>query len=162
MTLKIATWNMAHKPRGWDYIAKLGTQYGVDVALLQEVIPPSPEGADAPWRFIPAADRRDDWRISAPSPRKWTSAIVCMNTQLGFEPIPVVPLDDPRRAKGGQLVGASRPGSFAVAAVTAPTGATAVLVSAYGLMDGLAQGSVSCLGVSRSEWSDRRRADAAL
>jgi hypothetical protein len=139
MILRIATWNMDHWKRmkadpsgqgqrnAWTYLQGLG----VDVALVQEAVPP-PFTDPATWqvRSHPAPDQPDAWYIH-PRYRRWGSAAVLYNPALEFEPIATTPLGRDNYRQGLWI---SHPGTWAGIKPCLP-GQELILISAYGLMD---------------------------
>lgn len=48
-TLSVLTWNMNQRPEAWQRLAQLRDKFGVQVALVQEAVPPPGAG----WRVHP-------------------------------------------------------------------------------------------------------------
>lgn len=140
MRLRVATWNMDHWKRmrddptgqsqrdAWAYLQGLN----VDVALVQEAVPP-PFVDPATWavRSHPAPEQPDAWFIH-PRYRRWGSAVVVFNPSLEFEPIETTVLNSGRHHRGLWI---SHPGTWAGVRIVRPDQPAIVLVSAYGLMD---------------------------
>jgi hypothetical protein len=138
--LRIATWNMDHWKRmrddpsgksqrdAWAYLQGLG----VDVALVQEAVPP-PLVDPATWnvRSHPAPDQPDAWFIH-PRYRRWGSAVVVVNPALEFEPIEATPLGKEQYRRGLWI---SHPGTWASVTLKMAEQTDIVLISAYGLID---------------------------
>lgn len=91
--MRIATWNLnaatsphrkrfdnrsAHARAAWDELGSLN----LDVALLQEAVPPPGDLGRPPTATLPAGTDREDWR-SLPGPaRWWCSAVAAWGTEL--------------------------------------------------------------------------------
>ena len=121
---RIATWNMNHwqqpperRASGWDW---LGERSGVDVALLQETVPP-PSIARERVVYHEIAGRRP-----------WGSAVVALGPGIEIEEIWSVSGGSRFRHR----VTSTHPGSVAVARVRVPGIAPITVVSLYNLLDG--------------------------
>ena len=125
-TMKIISWNMAHRHEPWRHLLNLNLD--VDLALLQEAGEPPPDVAkrigdnpaievdSAPWETMIVGCR--------PSFR---TAIVKLSDRIEVDWIETKSLDT---AGTGELV-ASWPGTLAVASVTPPSGEPVIAVSMY-------------------------------
>jgi hypothetical protein len=113
----------------WAYLQGLG----VDVALVQEAVPP-PFLDPATWnvRSHPAPDQPDAWFIH-PRYRRWGSAVVVVNPALEFEPIESTPLGRDQYRRGLWI---SHPGTWAGIKLLPADAPPITLVSAYGMWDG--------------------------
>jgi hypothetical protein len=130
-TISVATWNMHQQASAWDYLGRLRDEHGVQVALVQEAVPPAGSG---PWAAItPHPEDKSLWRISVPPDskrRNYASAVVLLDSGLSFHPEPATPL---AAARYDQFA-ASHPGQFAVAKVGLPgLSQPLALVSLYGV-----------------------------
>jgi hypothetical protein len=126
--LRVGTWNLNRQARCWDELPSLVDRERLQVVLVQEAVRPA---------TIP-----DEWRI-APSTPEWTTlgrkpefttAVVCTDPELGFEPVPMSTLHE------GLLhytFGTSQPGTYTVAEVRPRTADPLLVVSTYGLFEGL-------------------------
>jgi hypothetical protein len=128
-TLSVVTWNMNQRPGSWEHLARLRDKYGVQVALVQEAVPPVMAG----WLVHPAAETPDAWRVVAHSnrERKFASAVVLLDKALTMAAVEPQALG---QAEYGQFA-VSHPGQFAVAEIGLPSGAKATMVSLYGVWD---------------------------
>src|SRR5687768_585110 len=112
----------------WAYLAGLG----VDVALVQEAVPPPfVDPTTWPVRSHPAPDQPDAWFIH-PRYRRWGSAVVVFNPALEFEPIESTPLGSGRERRGLWI---SHPGTWAGIKLLRPDQPPVVLISAYSVWD---------------------------
>ncbi len=140
MALRIATWNMDHWKRmrddpsgqaqrdAWAYLTSLN----VDVALVQEAVPPPfVDPSSWPVRSHPAPDRPDEWFMH-PRYRRWGSAVVVFNPQLEFEPVESAQLNGFRLPTA---LWVSHPGSWSAIKITKADQPPITLVSAYGAWD---------------------------
>ena len=129
--LTVATWNLHQEQRAWHYLDRRRDDHGVQLAMVQEAVPPvEPER----WLCVtPDPLDRGLWRISVPpgvGRREYTSAIVLLDERLSLTPQPATPLAE----AGYDSFAASHPGQFAVASVQHPDAAQeVVLISLYGL-----------------------------
>ena len=128
-TLSVLTWNMNQRPEAWQRLAQLRDKFGVQVALVQEAVPPPRAG----WRVHPAAETPGAWRVLAHADRKrqFASAVVLLDEALTMTPLEPQSLG---QAEYGQFA-VSHPGQFAVAEVGLPGAASVTLVSLYGVWD---------------------------
>lgn len=112
----------------WAYLKGLG----VDIALVQEAAPP-PYADPALWavRSHPAPDRPDEW-FTHPRYRRWGTAAVVLNQELGFEPIESTPLNSDRHRVG---LWVSHPGTWSGIRVLRPELPPINLISVYAAWD---------------------------
>jgi endonuclease/exonuclease/phosphatase family metal-dependent hydrolase len=123
-TFRLATWNMNHwqtpverRAEAWEW---LGSGGGLDVALLQETVPPASL----------ARERVVYHEIAGRRP--WGSAIVAFGDRIEVEEIWSVSGGSRYRHR----VATTHPGSVAVARVHVPGIAPITAVSVYNLLDG--------------------------
>lgn len=128
-TITVCNWNMQHNPAAWNRLDELGRTHGVQVALLQEAVPPS--GGD--WRTFPSVGDSDKWVISAPAGRRrnFASAVVVLDRALAARPVLPTALG---AAEYGKFA-VSHPGQFSVAEVDTHSGQTITVISLYGIWD---------------------------
>jgi endonuclease/exonuclease/phosphatase family metal-dependent hydrolase len=127
--ITVATWNMNHQVKSWTHLDQLREQHGVQVALLQEAVPPSDSGR---WPGITPDPIAPGWSIrgSKDMKYKWSSAIALLDDQLSFTPVLPTPLAE----ADYKTFAASHPGQFAVARVRLPEASEElVLISLYGV-----------------------------
>ena len=124
-TLRLATWNMNHwqtppqrRAEAWSW---LENRSGLDVALLQETVPPATFGRD-----------RVVYHEIAGRGRAWGSAVVALGEGIEVEEIWSVGGGSHYRYRPA----ATYPGSVAVARVYVPGIAPITAVSVYNLLDG--------------------------
>lgn len=121
--VRIVSWNIGRRTEAWHFLL----QDRVDLALLQEAVPPP---AELDGRFF-----LDAWPWETPSlgsSRPWRTAVVGCSDRVRLTPRPTVPLD---RAQGDEL-GVSRPGTIALADVELISGNEVLAVaSLYGLWE---------------------------
>ena len=132
--LRVATWNLNHwrqpllpvdtRRGAWSHLAE---GIGVQVALVQEAVPPT----DMP------RDRAVYGEIAGH--RNWGSAVVALDPAVGIEPIRSVRTPWSSRR---HLLDRSHPGSTAVARVTLPGIQPITFGSIYGVLDGSALASM--------------------
>jgi endonuclease/exonuclease/phosphatase family metal-dependent hydrolase len=132
--LRVATWNLNHwrqpllpvdtRRGAW---AHLSGRIGVQVALVQEAVPPS--------------DRSRERAVygELAGHRNWGSAVVALDPAATIEPIRSVRNPWSRRR---YLLDTAHPGSTAVARVTLPGIQPITFVSAYGVFEGSALSSM--------------------
>ncbi len=131
--LTIASWNTNQNGDVWTHLPTLaGDGRSVDVALLQEAMPPPESARVGLCSTSPAYDDPRSWRIRGTHRRPWCSAIACYDPSIKFEPRVPVPL---WLSEEGDPLVASHPGTFSVAVVTLSSGVRVVLVSLYALWD---------------------------
>ncbi len=122
--MKIISWNIAHSHDPWRCLLKSDA----DIALLQEATKPpsdvSPhiEVDNSPWVTVDGG-----------SQNKWRTAVVKLSKNVGVEWIEAKSLSE---AKVGDF-GVSQPGTLSAASVTPADGETLVVVSMYGLWEGV-------------------------
>jgi endonuclease/exonuclease/phosphatase family metal-dependent hydrolase len=132
--MRIATWNMNHCMRSTDSQAAawryLRDELNVDVALVQEAVPP----ADTHSVYRPIDERHPRYR--------WGSAIVALNPKVTLRARPRVALSECYLTPAaGEQVPDSHPGSSAVADIVDGSGAVKLtVVSVYGLWEMMADG----------------------
>jgi hypothetical protein len=137
--LTVASWNINQNPDAWAHLGTLaGGGKSVDVALLQEAVPPV--SGEVPTRYVacPTIGDPRGWRIRGTHRRPWCSAVVCMDAPINFEPRPAVPL---WFGEEGDTLLASHPGAFNVGVVNCSDGKRVVLISLYAIWD--RQGSLT-------------------
>ena len=130
MPLRVATWNLNHwrqrllpldtRRGAWEHLAG---PMGVQVALVQEAVPP----ADLP------RDRHVFGELAGH--RAWGSGVVALDPAVTVEPIRSARMPWSRRH---HLLDAAHPGATAVARVTVAGLQPITLVSVYGVMEGSA------------------------
>lgn len=123
-TLRLATWNMNHwqtpaqrRAEAWEWLA---SGSGLDVALLQETVPPA----------TLARDRVVYHEIAGRRP--WGSAVIALGEGIEIEEIWSVSGGSRYRHR----LATTHPGSVAVARVHVPGIAPFTAVSVYNLLDG--------------------------
>jgi len=119
--LRLVTWNINRQPEAWRTLLA----GGVDIALLQEAVPPP---ADVANRV--ELDLAPPWRTAGKgSHRPWRAAIARVSEAVSITPRRCAPPDE----TGPDDLMVSRPGTLAVADVTvAATGETITVASVYG------------------------------
>ena len=132
--LRVATWNLNHwqqpllptdtRREAWGHLAEA---MGVQVALVQEAVPP----AESPRTRAVYAEIGGH--------RNWGSAVVALDPSIDIEPIRSVRSVWSKRRF---ILDASHPGSTAVARVTVPGFQPITCVSTYGVWDGDPLGSM--------------------
>lgn len=122
-TLKIVSWNIAHRSAAWELLSTVGA----DIVLLQEAIPPPPE-VDSAIRVL--SPPTGDWRVNVRGSRPYATAIAISNPALGAEQLPVVAIAD----AGPEDLASTHPGQFTVARVPWRE-TTLTLVSLYGIWE---------------------------
>lgn len=129
--LRVCTWNMRHNPAAWERLARLGDEHAVQVALVQEAVPPPNPAA---WRTHPGPAETLAWRVRAHNnvTRNFASAVIVLDDDLDMEVIDAAPLGEAEYRR----FAVSHPGQFAVAAITTPLGGRLTVVSLYGVWDG--------------------------
>ncbi len=115
--LSLVSWNIGCREDCWQ---TLKTDLSLDVALLQEAIPPS---ADLASQTIPA--REQPWGIAGWT-KQFCAAIALMSDRMTMRPIPTTRLDEPSTLG----IGVSRPGTLAAAELELG-GETIIVVSMY-------------------------------
>jgi len=125
----VGSWNMNQQDSSWAYLRTLGSDHGVQVALLQEAAHPKATNA---IESEPRADEREAWLLPVPpvARRNYCSAVVALDAGLHLEPRRPTPL---ALAKYGKFA-ISHPGQFAVADVPVAD-ITLTVVSLYGIWD---------------------------
>ncbi len=117
-TVKIVSWNMAHRQKSWRYLLDMD----IDLALLQEACRPPDEIADrieidpAPWS---SAERGGKV--------KWRTAIVVVSNRVAGEWLIAKPIG---QAISGELA-VSSPGTLTAARVIPRSGEPFIAVSLY-------------------------------
>ncbi len=137
--LTVLAWNVAHRAMAWDRVRTLVEEHGVDVALLQEAVPPA-GGVTAGEHTWPDVDNRSAWHIwdrRDSTGRRWCSAIAWFG-DTALEPEERKKLWE---AKWDDAA-ISHPGQFAVGYVALANGQRAALVSLYGIWDTQPGGSL--------------------
>ena len=110
---------MAHIEAHW---AEVANDEGLDVALLQEAVPPP--GGVVP-ETIPAVDAR--W-ITAGANRHFCAAIARLSDRVSLRAIPTKPLAD----AGQDDLGVSLPGTLTACELTQESGERITVASIYG------------------------------
>ena len=123
-TMKIISWNMAHKHESWRFLLDME----IDLALLQEACKPPPDVAER-IRDDPAIKvDRAPWETTIVGGKaKFRTAIVKLSNRIEVEWIETKSID---AAGAGDLVVGS-PGTLAAAFVTPPSGGSLIVVSMY-------------------------------
>lgn len=124
-TLRFATWNMAHRQDAWASAQTLADDERLQVLLLQEATPPT--DIPATWRVHPGTD---NWRTEG---RRFTTAIVWCDPTLVISPRSAGCLAQGDR--NDHEIGASHPGTFAVADIGVGDSSPILFISAYGLLE---------------------------
>jgi endonuclease/exonuclease/phosphatase family metal-dependent hydrolase len=129
VALTVCSWNMRQNPDAWVRLRQIGEERGVQVALLQEAVPPPTEG----WQTHPVWDEVEAWRVTAHSDvrRAFASAIAVVDPGVGMSPVTPQPLNQVAYTD----FPISHPGQFAVADLTLPTGESITAISLYGIWD---------------------------
>ena len=132
--LRLATWNLNHwrqpllpsdtRRAAWEHLAR---GIGVQVALVQEAVPPLDLGRDRAVYGEIAGHRN------------WGSAVVALDPAVSVEPIRSVRTPWSKRR---YLLDRTHPGSVAVARLEVPGIQAITLVSVYGVLDGSAISSM--------------------
>jgi endonuclease/exonuclease/phosphatase family metal-dependent hydrolase len=154
MGLSLVTWNMQHNQASWEWLAEYVSDAGCQIALLQEAARPTELPGNA--RSAPPADVAEEWAIRSPidtTGRPWTSAVVCFDLGLPFEPCAATPIT---QARTGEHV-VSHPGQWQAASV----GSRLTLASVYGLWNDLPDYAVPSVHRAISDlthlfWGERR------
>jgi hypothetical protein len=128
-SITLCTWNMQQNPDAWMRLEELGRTHGVQVALLQEAVPP-PTGD---WTTFPSATDSDLWAITAHSDRQRNFASVVAVLDSALTPTQVVPTALGQAEYGRFAV--SHPGQFSVVEIGSHSGPTLTAVSLYGIWD---------------------------
>ena len=118
MEVRIISWNIARSAVAWEWIAS--GVLDADVALLQEAVAPLVE---SDFRCFPGSP---DWSTAGGS-RRFTTAVVVLNSDLVAEPVAARPLS---AAAPGDL-GISRMGTISAVTVTTTAGEELVVASVY-------------------------------
>ena len=136
--ITVVTWNLHQNSEAWSYVARLRADYGAQIALLQEAVPP-PDPDE--WGLItPSPLDRASWRLPVPpgfDKREHAAAIAVLDRSLAVTPILARPLAEASpagRQPWSEALAASHPGQFAVARLELDD-QEIVLVSLYGLWD---------------------------
>ena len=128
-TVRIVSWNMAHKQDSWRYL--LDMEY--DLALLQEACRPPDdiaEKVDIDPVLWPASER--DSRV------KWRSAIAVLSERVAVEWLNAEPIG---RAPYGHLA-VSSPGTLTAARVRPRSGEPFIAVSMYAELESPLEGEL--------------------
>ncbi len=118
LTLRIVSWNIAHRIEPWNRLVELGA----DVALLQEAAKPPPNVEDrisvnpGPWLTA-----------GADADRPWRAAVARLSNRVKVEWIEAKSIE---HARYGEFA-VSRAGTLAAARVTPAHGEPLVVVSTY-------------------------------
>jgi hypothetical protein len=121
---------MRHSAAGWKWLYERAQRHGLQVALLQEAVPP-PADVFADMNVFPSPAADDEWSIRTPidaTSRRWASAVAVFDPHLAVEPVTAIPL---HAARSGELA-ISHPGQWRAVRVLEP-GRCLVMVSVYGL-----------------------------
>ena len=126
--LRLATWNLNHwrqpmlpvdtRRAAWEYLA---TAMGVQVALVQEAVPPL------------ELERDHVVYGELAGHRNWGSAVVALDPTITLEPLRSVRIPWSRRR---YLLENANPGAVAIARLTVPGIEPITLVSVYGVFEG--------------------------
>jgi endonuclease/exonuclease/phosphatase family metal-dependent hydrolase len=117
-SMRLMSWNMGRSVKNWAHLLSLGN---VDIALLQEAVPPGP--AAQLRQTVPSA-AGEPW--STGKGRRFCAAIARLSDRVTARPIPTSALGE----AGPKTLGVSMPGSLAAAEVT-EAGETITVVSIY-------------------------------
>jgi hypothetical protein len=116
--MRLLSWNMGHREAHWHVLTSTND---IDVALLQEAVPP-PEGGVR--QTIPAAG--ECWRTAGAN-RHFCAAIAQLSDRVSLRPVRTTSLAD----AGGDELGVSLPGTLAAGRVTDESAEQITVVSMY-------------------------------
>ena len=127
--ITLCNWNMQQNPEAWSRLEELRRTHGVQVALLQEAVPPS----RGDWTTYPSATATDLWAISAHADRQlnFASVVAVLDPALTSNPVAPTALG---QAEYGKFA-VSHPGQFSVVEVGTRSGQTITVISLYGIWD---------------------------